>query len=99
MMDISERTVTRLFNKAKTLDTSAENEEVDKIVNKFIENQDQYRGVTKPRVKGKAKKSTRFKANVEKRKDTKDEENDVGSKQQTGLKLLAMNVKVRQIIF
>lgn len=87
MMDVSERTVTRLFLKAKTLDTEKENPEVDKIVSKFLEEQDKYRGATKPRNKSpKAGVSTRRTAVVD------DETDD--SKRQTGMRLLAMNVKV-----
>lgn len=93
MMDISERTVTRLFNKARTLDTKKQNQEVDKIVDKFIEDQDQYRGTTKPRNKNKSKNSrvmTRRAVRSEKKEDVQDD----NSKRQTGLRLLAMNVKV-----
>lgn len=93
MMEISERTVTRLFNKAKTLDTEEENVEVNRIVDKFIADQDQYRGATKPRNKN---KSNEAESSVTTRRTAKKAESDDDSKKQTGLRLLAMNVKVRK---
>lgn len=86
MMDISERTVTRLFNRAKDLDVTNISAEVEAEVQRFLDSQDQYRGVTKPRNKSKEKIATRSNAS---------EEEDSG-KMATGLKLLAMNVKVRK---
>lgn len=88
MMDISERTVTRLFLKAKGLDVKKSNPNVDKIVEKFLEDQDQYRGVTKPRNKSTTKK----RSGVTTRKTAVKEESD--EKRETGMRLLTMNVKV-----
>lgn len=83
-MDISERTVTRLFNRAKELDVENYSAEIDAEVKKFLGSQEHYRGVTKPRSKTKEKIATR--SNVSDDEDS--------GKMQTGLKLLAMNVKV-----
>lgn len=70
------------------MDVKKSNPNVDKIVEKFLEDQDQYRGVTKPRNKSKPKE--RFP--MTSRRKVVSEEND--EKRQTGLRLLAMNVKV-----
>lgn len=99
MLETTEKAVSKLLDRAQGLDVENVDDEINESVENFIKNKEKYKGVQKHYgEKGILiydEKKRKKKEKVEKVKDEISDEDQMEVKRQTAMKLLLVNVKVR----